>query len=132
MKSRGLGFAFARGVLFASVVFSSMSAFAATGFRLACDGTGFEVPMVISSKDGVHAKVSADFDIIDDIATVDYQNLIVGQVGGFFAIQLAPAPNVTGTFSLRLNANLQGAVSMTSTDGDNLPYSGQVSCRRTR
>lgn len=121
---------FKRVILALSLV--SASAFGATPFRFQCDGTGFEVPMVISSADGLHAKVSATFDTISDIAIVDYQNLVIGQINGVFGVDLQRVPNVNGSFSLRLNQNLQGTVAMTSTDGAAVPYSGQISCRRTR
>ena len=116
----------------ASAILTSVSAVAGTPFRLDCDGTSFEVPMVVSSSDGIHAKVSASFDVIDDIAVVDYQNLVVRSGNGVFGVDLPRTPNLNGSFSLRLNQNLQGSVEMTSTDGDALPYSGRISCRRTR
>jgi hypothetical protein len=127
MSGKGFGI-----LMLLGAVLSSGSAFGATPFRFQCDGTSFEVPMVISSKDGLHAKVAASFDILDDIATVDYDNLVVGESNGIFGVDLPRVPGVNGAFSLRMNANLQGTVAMTSTDGDAIPYTGQITCRRTR
>jgi hypothetical protein len=120
------------GVWILSLTLVASQAFAA-GFRLDCDGTGFEVPMVVSSADGLHAKVSAVIDTATDIAIVDYQNLTITSLpGGDFGVDLPRIPGVTGSFNLAVNQTLQGSVAMTSTDGTNVPYTGQVSCRRTR
>jgi hypothetical protein len=107
--------------------------------KLSCDGQGYELPADIEV-DGSTANAHVQFDMVDDIADANYRGLEVttgknadGQVVTMTIIQ-STAPGKKPGFRAVLHegesGDLEGAISVISTDGDHLPDTTYVHCEK--